>query len=66
MNRHGPRVVALTGGVLYGVGVFLASRSDLALWWLYLSDGVVGGTGLGLAYIVPIAVLVRCSPTAGA
>src|SRR4029434_8926520 len=42
----------------YGTGVFLASRSDFGLWWLYLSYGVVGGIGLGLAYIVPIAVLV--------
>jgi OFA family oxalate/formate antiporter-like MFS transporter len=47
MNRHGPRVVALTGGILYGTGMLLASRSDLGLWWLYLSYGVVGGTGLG-------------------
>jgi len=25
LNRKGPRIVALTGGVFYGVGVFLAS-----------------------------------------
>src|ERR1700694_4701929 len=25
LNRRGPRIVALTGGVLYGIGVFLAS-----------------------------------------
>lgn len=62
MNRHGPRIVALTGGVLYGAGVFLASRSDLGLWWLYLSYGVVGGVGLGFGYIVPIAVLVKWFP----
>lgn len=62
MERRGPRVVALTGGLLYGAGVLLASRSDLGLWWLYLTYGVVGGTGIGLAYIVPIAVLVRWFP----
>jgi MFS family permease len=28
LNRKGPRIVALTGGFLYGVGVFLASFSD--------------------------------------
>lgn len=62
LKRVGPRVVAMTGGVLYGVGVFLASFSSLGLWWLYLSYGVVGGIGLGLAYIVPVAVLVRWFP----
>jgi OFA family oxalate/formate antiporter-like MFS transporter len=62
MNRSGPRVVALTGGVLYGTGVLLASRSDLGLWWLDLTYGVIGGAGLGLSYIVPIAVLVKWFP----
>lgn len=59
MNRKGPQVVALTGGFLYGLGVFLASFSANRLWWLYLSYGVVGGIGVGFAYIVPIAVLVK-------
>jgi OFA family oxalate/formate antiporter-like MFS transporter len=61
LNRKGPRVVALTGGVLYGVGVFLASFSH-RLSWLYLTYGVIGGIGLGLGYIVPVAVLVKWFP----
>src|SRR3981081_4630109 len=39
LNRKGPRVVALTGGFLYGTAVFLASFSGHKLWWLYLSSG---------------------------
>jgi OFA family oxalate/formate antiporter-like MFS transporter len=62
LNRSGPRIVALTGGVLYGFGVFLASFSDHGLWWLYLSYGVIGGIGLGFSYIVPVAVLVKWFP----
>src|SRR5712675_2801451 len=62
LNRVGPRIVAVTGGFLYGIGVFLASFSDHKLWWLYLSYGVIGGIGLGFSYIVPVAVLVKWFP----
>jgi OFA family oxalate/formate antiporter-like MFS transporter len=61
LKRVGPRVVAITGAVFYGGGVFLASFSH-SLWWLYLSYGVIGGIGLGLGYIVPIAVLLKWFP----
>jgi OFA family oxalate/formate antiporter-like MFS transporter len=62
LKQVGPRVVAMTGGVFYGGGVFLASMSYHGLWWLYLTYGVIGGIGLGFAYIVPISVLVKWFP----
>jgi OFA family oxalate/formate antiporter-like MFS transporter len=62
LNKSGPRPVALTAGVLYGLGVFLACFSANKLWWLYFSYGIIGGTGLGFGYIVPIAVLVKWFP----
>ena len=62
MRRRHPRVVAMTAGLLWGGGVFLASFSAHKLWWLYLTYGVIGGTGLGMGYVVPIAVLVKWFP----
>ena len=62
MKRVGPRVVATVAGLLWGGGVFLASFSAHKLWWLYLTYGVIGGTGLGMGYIVPITVLVKWFP----
>ena len=62
MKRKHPRFVAMTAGLLWGGGVFLASFSAHKLWWLYLTYGVIGGTGLGMGYVVPIAVLVKWFP----
>ena len=62
LNKKGPRIVALTGGALYGLGVFLASFSGYGLPWLYMTYGVIGGIGLGFGYIVPVAVLVKWFP----
>ncbi len=44
MQRSGPRIVAITGGAVYGLGVFLA-------------NGLLAGIGLGLGYIVPLRTL---------
>ncbi|HKX26354.1 MAG TPA: OFA family MFS transporter [Blastocatellia bacterium] len=62
MNRVGPRTVGVVGGLLYGAGVFLASYSGDRLWLLYLTYGLIGGAGIGLGYIVPVATLVKWFP----
>ena len=62
MQRVGPRQVALAAGALYGLGVFLASFAGDRLWLLYCSYGLIGGIGLGLGYIVPVATLVKWFP----
>jgi OFA family oxalate/formate antiporter-like MFS transporter len=61
MRRVGPRPVAMLAAVLYGLGTALAGTSH-SLTMLYLTYGVLGGVGLGLGYIVPIATLVRWFP----
>ena len=64
LDRSSPRLVALVGCAVYGVGVMLASlaREASDLWLLGLGDGGVGGFGLGMAYIVPIALLQKWFP----
>ena len=63
-DKRGPRTVALVGGVIYALGVLLAGfvHSHDQLWLLILGYGVIGGFGLGLAYIVPIAMLQKWFP----
>jgi OFA family oxalate/formate antiporter-like MFS transporter len=62
MRSSGPRAVALAAGAFYGIGIFLASFSGGHLLWLYFSYGFLGGIGLGLGYIVPVATLVKWFP----
>ena len=63
-DKIGPRLVALAGGVIYSVGIigasFATTSGDLGL--LTTTYGVIGGFGLGLAYIVPIAMLQKWFP----
>ncbi len=63
-DKRGPRLVALVGGVIYAVGVLIAGfvTSHDQLWLLVLGYGVIGGFGLGVAYIVPIAMLQKWFP----
>jgi MFS transporter, OFA family, oxalate/formate antiporter len=62
MGRSGPRIVALTAGVLYGIGIFLASFASQSLFILYLTYGLMAGIGIGLGYIVPLATLIKWFP----
>lgn len=63
-DLKGPRIVALVGGVIYAIGVILASFASSAdqLWLIILGYGVISGYGLGFAYIVPIAMLQKWFP----
>jgi OFA family oxalate/formate antiporter-like MFS transporter len=62
MQRSGPRIVGITGGVFYGVGVFLAWFAGANYVILWLTYGLLAGIGLGLGYIVPLQTLPKWFP----
>ncbi|MEI7733621.1 MAG: OFA family MFS transporter [Verrucomicrobiota bacterium] len=64
LARFGPRTLAMAGGLLYGSGNLLAA---LALYLqslplLYIGFGILGGTGLGLGYVTPVATVAKWFP----
>jgi len=54
-NRIGPRTVATIGGIMFSLGLFLASFTH-SLPMLYCTWGLMIGTGIGFGYLVPITV----------
>lgn len=63
MPKIGPRTVCLSGGVLLGLGYILAGLfGGTSFPLLLVFIGIVGGAGIGLSYVVPIAVGVRWYP----
>ena len=59
IDKYGPRKLAITGGVMYALGYIISAYalSSGTLWLLYLAFGVLGGAGLGLAYVTPVATV---------
>jgi OFA family oxalate/formate antiporter-like MFS transporter len=54
-DRRGPRLVAAIGGILFSLGLLLASFTQ-SLSWFYLTAGFIAGTGSGFGYVVPTSV----------
>jgi MFS transporter, OFA family, oxalate/formate antiporter len=63
-DRVGPRRVATVAGVLYGLSYILAAfaASRASLGGMYFTYGVLGGIGMGMGYITPVATLVKWFP----
>ena len=59
--KAGPRTVALTGGVVMGLGYLISSMMP-TFWGMMLGVGLVAGAGIGLTYVCPIAALVKWFP----
>jgi len=60
----GPRVVALFGCALLGLSYLMASLAVTNYWWVVWWVGVVGGAGIGCAYVCPIAACLKWYPEA--
>ncbi|MBE0518771.1 MAG: OFA family MFS transporter [Thermoplasmata archaeon] len=61
-DKRGPRVVATLGGLVYGAGYIVASFFTENIAMLYVSYGIIGGIGLGLGYVCPLAAVVKWFP----
>jgi len=64
LERVGPRLVGIVAACCWGGG-FLIGSAGIALhqlWLLYFGYGVIGGCGLGLAYVSPVSMLIRWFP----
>jgi len=60
--KVGPRQVATVGGVVLGVGYVLGGFLGSTFMAQLICIGLIGGAGIGLAYVVPIAVCVKWFP----
>jgi len=64
LPKLGPRVLALSGSILFSLGYAIAglALSIPSLPLLYLGYGLIGGTGLGLGYVTPVATVAKWFP----
>ncbi|MEL7053863.1 MAG: MFS transporter, partial [Cyanobacteria bacterium J06588_5] len=59
--RVGPRKVAAVGGLIVGLGYVFSSYAS-SIGMMTLTYGVIAGTGVGISYGVPMAVVARWFP----
>lgn len=61
MQKVGPRITAILGGLLVFTGMLITSFST-ELWMLWIGYGLFVGGGVGVSYGVPVATLVKWFP----
>ena len=64
LPRVGPRRLALAGSVMFSGGYILAGFAlhMESLLLFYLGYGVIGGAGIGLGYVTPVATVAKWFP----
>jgi len=61
-DKHGPRIIALLGGVILGLGYIIAGFTGTSFALMLFFIGIVGGAGIGMGYVCPIAACVKWFP----
>lgn len=62
LDRIGPRIATLLGGILFGCGWLLSSFGEVSFSLTIIGNGVIAGVGAGIAYIVPISTCIKWFP----
>ncbi len=63
LYSFGPRKLSIAGGLILGAGYLLAGISGGESFWpVVIGIGILGGAGIGLGYVVPIAVGMQWFP----
>jgi OFA family oxalate/formate antiporter-like MFS transporter len=64
LPKYGPRMLAMGGGLLFGIGYLIGgyALSIQSIPLLYIGYGVIGGCGLGLGYVTPVATAAKWFP----
>jgi MFS family permease len=62
LATYGPQKLAMAGGIVLGLGYVLAGFLGESFVAQFILIGIIGGSGIGLAYVVPIAVGVKWFP----
>ena len=64
LPKFGPRKLALAGSLLFSLGYLVAAFAlhSNSLPLFYVGYGVIGGAGIGLGYVTPVATVAKWFP----
>src|SRR5262249_22744105 len=64
LERAGPRKAGVVAAICWCGGLVVAAGGVMVhqLWLMWLGCGVIGGIGLGLGYISPVATVIKWFP----
>jgi len=61
-DKYGPRIISLIGALILGAGYIIAGLTGTSFALMLFFIGIVGGAGIGMGYVCPIAACVKWFP----